>query len=50
MRDKSHWKLKKRLQKNVEMSFFDIGYIVLLYLSVSNTTYFDILKYTRTSI
>ena len=36
---------KKSLQKNVEKSFFNIRNILLLYLSVSKTTYFDILKY-----
>ena len=38
-------KIKKTLAKNVEISFFNIGNILLLYLSVFNTTYFDILKY-----
>ena len=45
VRDESHWKSKKPLQKNVKISFFNIGNILLFYLSVSNTTYFDILKY-----
>ena len=36
---------KKTLQKNIEISFFNIGDILLLYLSISNTTYFEILKY-----
>ena len=49
IRKGERWKssiIKKPMQKNVEILFFNIGNILLLYLSVSNTTiYFDILKY-----
>ena len=43
----NHWKKKKHYQKDAELSFFNIGNILLLYLSVSNTTYFDILKFLQ---
>ena len=51
MYDSKGWEIeviknrKNFCKKNVEISFFNIGNILLLYLSVSNTTYFDVLKY-----
>ena len=36
---------KNLSKKNVEISLFNVDNILLLYLSVANTTYFDILKY-----